>query len=53
MLEMNEQGLSAASLFPTSQTNELTAGFQKALRRHAPLLEGAARRGRCAAVTAT
>ena len=39
VLDMNEQGLSAASLFPTSQANELTAGFREALRRLGPLLD--------------
>ena len=39
VLDMNEQGLSAASLFPTSQANELTAGFREALRQLGPLLD--------------
>ena len=39
VLELNEQALRAASKFCPRHTEALTAAFQKALQRHAPLLE--------------
>ena len=39
VLEINEQALRAASTFLPRRTEALTAAFQRALQRHAPLLE--------------